>query len=114
MLPGHGVSEHFQLLNAVLLACARCADATAALEIYRECLRKRPGLPDAVSVNTLLAACEGSGSSSALAEGFEELKAAAEADAADLRGVATVLGGCERQSLHRVYPHITRYNLSDL
>ena len=110
MLHGHGVSEHFQLLNAVLLACARCADATAALEIYRDCARRRPGLPDAVSVNTLLAACEGSSSSSALAEGFQELQAAAEAGAADLRGVATLMGGCERQSLPRLAVRVHQWS----
>ena len=38
-LKPHGVSEQSQLLNAVLLACARCGDSSTALSIFRTATR---------------------------------------------------------------------------
>jgi hypothetical protein len=98
----HGVSEALQLLNAVLFACARCGDASAALRVYGGAISKHPGLPDAVSLNSLVAACESSGIRDALEAGFDALVHAHSFGAADARGVATLLSGCERHGAGRL------------
>ena len=91
-----GVSEQLQLLNAVLLACARCGDAAAALDLLRRGLDSHPAAVDAVSVNTALIACERSGDAASLAPAFDAMVEGARHGAADARGVATLLTGCER------------------
>ena len=91
-----GMPEQLQLLNAALYACARSADAAAALGVYRECSTAHPALPDAVSVNTLLAACVARPDAEARRAGFEALREAGALGAADVRGVVTLMAACER------------------
>jgi hypothetical protein len=86
-----GVPEALSLLNAVLYACAKSADPTAALALYHDCRERHPGLPDAVSVNSVLAACAQSSEPRALRAGFDALRDAHAHGAADARGVDTLL-----------------------
>lgn len=91
-----GVHEQLSLLNAALHACASCGDPASALKIYHDAARAHPSLPDAASVNTLLSTCASSNEPAALTAGFQALVRAAAHHAADVRGVATLLAGCER------------------
>ena len=102
-----GWTEPLQLLNAVLGACVRARDAASALALYREAIGRQTATPDALAVHTVLAACTRSGSEVHLPAAVQVLKQAATFGAADLQGIAMVLGACERRgdgslALHRL------------
>ena len=112
-LPRAGASPPLRLLNAALGACARAHDASAALAVYAEAVSERPSLPDAVSVNSLLAACSGSGQAWARRAGFHTLRRAAESGAGDLRGLATLMHACEQHADSRLALQVHAWAVGD-